>query len=67
MPDKLLVSADAAAEMLSMSRSFFYQQISTGRIPAPIKISKKSLWPVKTLREFVQAEIEKSSRGIKNG
>ena len=56
----LLNSTDASA-MLSMSRSFFYQCVSEGRIVAPIKIGgKKSLWAVKSLEDFVTAELSKN-------
>ncbi|MBW8017740.1 MAG: helix-turn-helix domain-containing protein [Planctomycetes bacterium] len=57
--DPLLVNADAACEMLSISRSFFYEQISSKRIPAPIKLNRKSLWSVESLKEWVNAEASK--------
>ena len=61
--DKLLVSAGEAAEMLSISRSHLYAQVGCGRIARPIKVGKKSLWSVEQLQSWVQAEIEKLSRG----
>ena len=57
--DKLLVNADDAAKLLSMSRSFLYKSVSSGRIPKSIKIGKKSLWSVETLRDFVKSESDK--------
>jgi excisionase family DNA binding protein len=59
--DKLAVNADGACEMLSMSRSFFYEQVSTGRIPKAIKIGRKSLWSVEQLRQWVETETKKNS------
>ncbi|MCP4258680.1 MAG: hypothetical protein GY774_14445 [Planctomycetes bacterium] len=59
----LLVNSKTAALMLGMSRSFFYAQVSTGRVPKPIKFGRKSLWPVESLRTFVTREIEKKTNG----
>ena len=55
----LLVNASTAAAMLGMSRSFFYENVSTGRIPQAIKYGKKSLWPVFSLVEHVRQEVAK--------
>jgi len=52
----LLISASEAAEMLSMSRSFFYENLSSGRIPLrPIRFGKKTLFSVRDLTKFVEA------------
>ena len=50
--DKILVSVDDACAMLSLSRSFFYRLVSTGRIKK-IKIGRRTLFEVKTLMDFV--------------
>ena len=50
--EPILINAETACKMLSMGRSFFYEQVSTSRIPAPIKIGKKSLWNVEHLRQW---------------
>lgn len=49
----LTVGAPHACRILDVSLSFFYENISTGRIPKPIKIGKKSLWSVKVLEAWV--------------
>lgn len=59
----LLVNAPTAAAMLSMSRSFFYENVSTGKIPKPIRFGRKSLWSVEVLTDFVHCETSK--QGVK--
>lgn len=50
----LLVNADQACQMLSMGKTFFYQLLSTGSIPQPIRRGKKWVrWPVATLEKWV--------------
>ena len=62
MIDPLLVAANDAAELLGMSRSFFYENVSTGRIPPPVKIGKKSLWSTERLSQWARTEQEKAER-----
>jgi hypothetical protein len=52
----LLVDAPKAAAMLSMSRSFFYENLATQRIPIkPIRFGKKTLFSVRDLTNFVNS------------
>jgi len=52
----MLVTASQAAIMLSMSRSFFYENLSSGRIPIrPIRFGKKTLFSVRELTNYVDA------------
>ena len=53
----LLASAANAASMLGMSRSFFYQLHSSGRLgPMPVPFGRKKLWRVEELRAWTQHE-----------
>lgn len=56
MKDKLLLNANDTAATLGISRSFLYEQVSMSRIPAPIKIGKKSLWSVESLTQWIKNE-----------
>ncbi len=58
----LLVPAHDAAKMLGMSRSFLYENVSTGRIPPPVKIGTKSLWSTERLSQWARTEQEKAER-----
>jgi len=54
--EPILVPADVAASMLGMSRSFFYENLSSGRIPIrPIHFGRKTLFSVRDLESFVNA------------
>ena len=56
MIEPLLVSPAEAAELLSMSRSMFYQLLSSGRIPLkPIRFGRKRLYNVEELKSFVKS------------
>ncbi|MBW8015039.1 MAG: helix-turn-helix domain-containing protein [Planctomycetes bacterium] len=54
--EPLLISADDAAKMLGVSRSFFYEMLSSGRCPVrPVQFSKRRLWRVDLLMAWVQS------------
>ena len=56
--ERLLVSAEKAAAMLSIGRSHFYSMLSSGQIgPMAHKLGKRSLFSVRELREWVDAGI----------
>lgn len=56
--ERLLVSAEKAAAMLSIGRSHFYSMLSSGQIgPMAHKLGKRSLFSVKELRDWVDAGI----------
>lgn len=50
----LLLNADAAAELIGVSRSFFYGMHSSGRLgPMPVKFGKCSRWERQQLEKWV--------------
>lgn len=56
MTEQLLVPAGDAAKMLGMSRSFFYENLSSGRIPlTAIRFGKKRLYEVERIKSFVKS------------
>ena len=59
---KILIPAAEAAKMLSMSRSFFYGQLSRGRIPQPVRIGRKRLWAVSVLESWCISESAKVNK-----
>ncbi len=57
----LLVNARDAARMLSMSKSFFYENLATHRIDIPaIHVGTKRLFSVESLAEWVRKETKKN-------
>lgn len=57
--DKLLYSISESCKLLSVSRSFLYRMISTGRICKPVKLGKKAVFSQKQLEDFVKGEVER--------
>lgn len=54
--NELLVNSARAAEMLGMSRSFLYSQLSAGRIgPEPLSFGRKRLFRAADLQRWVAA------------
>jgi len=54
--EPLLISPSEAAQLLGLSRSFFYENLSTGRIGIrPVSFGKKKLYSVAELRAYVLA------------
>ena len=61
--DKLLINAKDTASMLGMSRSMFYQLLSSGRIPLkPIRFGAKRLYSTKDITSFVNSGCSASWR-----
>ncbi len=54
-PERLLISAEETAHLLGLSRSALYDSVASGRVPGPVKIGARSLWPLKMLREWTEA------------
>lgn len=54
-PEKVLVKAGVAAEMLSIGRSTFFRRVREGLLPKPLKIGRASLWRVDELRSVGQS------------
>ena len=54
--DALLLSAQDAAELLSITRSHFYALHSSGRLgPLPIQLGRRTLWRREELVNWVAA------------
>lgn len=52
--EPLLISANDAASLLGMSRSLFYQLLSSQRIPLkPVRFGRKRLWRVDELKRWI--------------
>ena len=63
MMDKLLISVQDAASMLGMSRSLFYQLLSSGRIPLKaVRFGAKRLYDVEQIKSFVRSGCSASWR-----
>jgi len=54
--DKLLLSATEAAAVLGISRSALYALHSSGRLPLPVKLGRRTLWRFEELRTWVLAD-----------
>lgn len=65
---RLLAGVSEAARLLSVSRSYFYSMLSSGRCPIrPIKFGKKQLWRVSDLEIWVKAGCPVQWGGEKDG
>jgi excisionase family DNA binding protein len=54
--DALLLSAKDSASLIGISRSLFYQMLSSGRLPLkPIRFGRKTLFSYEELRDYVKA------------
>lgn len=51
----LLLSATETARQLGVARSTLYEWSSSGRVPAPIRIGRRTLWRADDLRAWVDA------------
>lgn len=54
--EPVLLGAEDAAALLSISKRHFLSLDSSGRIPASIKLGKRRLWSVETLKEWVRSD-----------
>lgn len=53
--EKILVSANDAAAMLSIGRSTFFRKVSEGDLPGPVSIGGAKRWRVSDLHAVGQA------------
>jgi predicted DNA-binding transcriptional regulator AlpA len=51
----LLVDAREAARLLGIARSSFWSLHAAGRVPAPVKLGRRTLWRVIELSAWTQA------------
>lgn len=52
MPERLMVRDYEAADIVGIGRSKFLQKVSEGGAPLPVRIGRRSLWPVQWLRSW---------------
>ena len=50
--DRILVTANEAAALLSMGRSTFWAAVAKGTLPQPVKIGGLTRWRVADLQRF---------------
>ncbi len=67
-PEPLLIPASKAASVIGVSRSFFYQMHSDGRLgPLPIAFGAKKVWRVSDLEAWVQQGCPPRSQWLVEG
>ncbi|HEV8671332.1 MAG TPA: helix-turn-helix domain-containing protein [Candidatus Limnocylindria bacterium] len=54
--DKLLLTVDEAAGVLSIGRSLLYELLASGQI-ARVKVGRRTLVPVAAVREWVDRQV----------
>lgn len=55
MQNPLLLSADQAAAFLGIGRSHLYGLHSSGRLPLPVRLGRRTLWRRDELTTWVKA------------
>jgi len=58
--DKLLLSVSEAASVLGISRATLYALHSSGRLPLPVKLGRRTLWRFAELRAWLSARNPKT-------
>lgn len=59
-PAPLLVDSSTAASLIGISRSFFFENLSTGRIDIKsVRLGKRTLYSVEEITEWVRREVAK--------
>jgi excisionase family DNA binding protein len=53
--DRLLLTADDVAALLSVGRTKLYQMLAEGRIPPPVRLGRAVRWNADELRQWVAA------------
>ncbi len=53
--EPLAVGADDAAALIGIGKSLWHELDSSGRIPAPVKLGARCVWPVGELRAWLSA------------
>lgn len=62
MSDKLLLSAEQAAEMLAIGRSKVFEMMASGELES-FTIGRRRVLPVAGLREFVERQRQGQAEG----
>ena len=52
--EKLLLSADEADALLGIGRTHFWGLHSSGRLPLPVRLGRRTLWCAEELRSWTQ-------------
>ncbi len=55
VPDPLLLDAKKAATMLGIGRTHLYALHSSGRLPLPLRLGRRTLWRTDELKNWVAA------------
>ena len=55
MPEPILLDAKQAAAMLGIGRAHLYALHSSGRLPMPIHLGRRTLWRADELKDWVKA------------
>ncbi len=58
----LLLAAEAAATMCGVSRSHWLAMLSAGKVPAPVRLGRRTLWRVDELRAWCAAGLPAQDR-----
>ena len=59
----LLVTAEKAAEMLSIGKSTFWREVGNNNLPAPVKIGSLTRWRLADLQRWVERLTPENSGG----
>lgn len=51
----LLIPADVAARLCGVSRGHWWMLHSSGRVPLPVRLGRKTLWRVGELHSWIEA------------
>lgn len=52
-PDRLLIGSTEAARLCGINRSTWWRLHSAGRVPAPVRLGRRTLWRADELRRWV--------------
>lgn len=53
--DRLAVSADELADMLNISKRHLDALHASGRLPRPVRLGRRCLWPIDEVRAWLAA------------
>jgi predicted DNA-binding transcriptional regulator AlpA len=54
--DRLAYRLDELETRLGLSKRHIQREVSAGRFPRPVKVGRVSLWPVETIRAYLDGE-----------
>ena len=65
--DRLLVDSTEAARLCGISRTMWWSLHSSGRVPAPVRLGRRTLWSVDELRGWIAAGCPARERWLAQG